>query len=173
MFNFQLSLSMKKILFILTMFCAAISINAQNSLLADRLHLYVEGLGGAVVDKPDFANCRALSVAGGAITAGYQLTDALNIGLGTSPTFIDMGVGCDGWVVPVYAQARFDNTINDFSPYGEVRMGASIPEKGESSFYLNGSIGLRYRGGYIGIFYTEDINDGHLGYIGGKIGIVL
>ena len=162
---------MKKILFILMMFCAAISINAQSSLLVNRLHLYVEGLGGTVVDKPDFVDGSAL--AGGAVTVGYQLSDILNLGLGASPTFLDMWPGGDRWVVPIYAQARFDNTLNDFSPYGEVRMGASIPERGESSFYLNGSVGLRYRRGYIGVFYTEDINDGHIGYIGGKIGIVL
>ena len=162
---------MKKILFILTMFCAAISINAQSSLLANRLHFYVEGLGGAVVDKPGFVDGSAL--AGGAITVGYQLNENLNIGLGASPTFLDMWPGGDGWVIPVYAQVRFDNTINDFSPYGEVRMGTSVPERGECSFYLNGSVGLRYRRGYVGIFYTEDINDGHMGYIGGKIGIVL
>ena len=153
------------------MFCAAISINAQSSLLVDRLHLYVEGLGGGVVDKPDFVLDG--TEFGGAITIGYQLNDILNLGLGTSPSFLDFSPGRDFWIVPVYTQARFDNTLDDFSPYGEVRMGASIPERGKGSFYLNGSVGLRYRRGYIGVFYTEDINDGHIGYVGGKIGIVL
>ena len=143
--------------------------------LPQNFHMFVNGHIGTYVDKPSGANCDG-TVLGGSIVGGYQFSRIVNGGIGMAPAYAELWTkhgGSESYEVPIFAQIRLDNMDKKINPYGEFRIGAVIFEKGSAALYLNTGFGVRIKRFNIGISYTEEINDGHTGYFGGMIGIVI
>lgn len=164
---------MKKILFVLVSLVMTMSVFAQDY-MSNKWHVYIDGGMGAIVHKSTKYDCGAVFV-GGSITVGYQVTNFMNIGLGSDPIGAIDSWGIGGkkpYEIPVYAQVRFDEMNEKIAPYIQFRFGEAFGEHNSKAFHLNIGAGIRIRHFTIGGEFIGDINHGSVGIAMGKIGLV-
>lgn len=163
---------MKKFLFVLVSLAVSVSMFGQDY-MSNKWHVFVDaGMGTFVHGTGDYSAV----LAGGSVTVGYQLTDYGNVGLGIAPVGTVDSWGTGGqrtFEVPLYAQIRFDNMNKKVSPFGQIRLGAAFGEHNTTAFQFNIGAGVRIRHFTVGAEFVEDVNNGSVGYIMGKIGFVL
>ncbi len=79
---------------------------------------------------------------GASTTHGYQLNTHVFIGAGLS---LEYSPNEDNWIIPLYADCRYDMQFGKFTPYFDVRLGANFAEG--VALYFSPTVGYRFNFG--------------------------
>lgn len=105
-------------------------------------------------------------------THGYQINRMFYAGLGVGA---EKHTGYNNWIVPVYADGRIDLKFGKFTPFGEIRLGASLSDGAGVYFSpiigyrfnwgrkvgINVGVGMSLVGSHVDVYNITSIEDGY------------